>query len=290
MKRIPPANTIPVTVPADYIKDKDVDMDLETFACLDGSVVVDGFSMRAPSLGVFAVLESFDCKAIGNPAEAGIEDWMRVFYVNHFREACVQDVQKWIADKGSEYVRDALPENEVDWHPFDKKVAEWAMSDCFFSMLTDQDAKGVADRMQKAFKSISAWFDVCFTGFDMLPSGTAGGTHMFGAEAIGSIIAGVGGILNVSYKQILWDTPITVVGHAVAAQAKSNGAEGVSRPKCPEDIKNQLKLAKETIHSGKLLPWQIDLPLQHNLHEFQQEHFPRLQKELDKLREQAKGK
>ena len=290
MSRIPPANTIPVTIPADYIDDKYVDMDLETFACLDGSVVVDGFSMRAPSLGVFAVLESFDCKAIGNPAEAGIEDWMRVFYVNHFREACVHDVQTWIADQGSEYVRDALPESETEWHSFDKKVVNWALNNCFFGKRSGEDNEQTVVRVRDNFEPVAAWFDVCFTGFEMMPGGASGGTHMFGAEAIGGIVSGVGGVLNVSYKEVLWSTPITVIGHLCAAQAKCNGAEGVSRPKCKEDIKRKLLQAKETIHSGKLLPWQIDNPLGHNLHEFQQEHFPRLQKELDTLKKQAEGK
>jgi hypothetical protein len=70
--------------------------------------------------------------------------------------------------------------------------------------------------------------------------------------------------------------------------AKSNGTEGVARPKSKEDIKRKLQMAKDTIHDGKLLPWQIDLPNDHNLHEFQEKYYPHLQKELDRLREQSK--
>ena len=288
MKRKPSANTIPVTVPANYIEEKHVDKDLETFACLDGGITVGGFFMRAPSLGVFTLLETFDCKAIGNPAEATLEDWMRVFYVNHFRAECVQDVQRWIADKGSEYVRDALPENESEWHTFDTKVVEWAQAECFFKMVEKEEVEAMSERFKLAFTAVQEWMDVCFTGYAMMPPGGGGGSHMFGAEVVGQTVASVGEVLSVNYREILWETPITLIGHVTAQIARSNGAEGISRPKCKEDIKRKLLMAKETIHSGKLLPWQIDHPNEHGLHEFQREHYPKLQKELDKLKEATK--
>jgi len=290
MRNLPPIEEIPATVPADYIEHEYVDKDLETFACLDGSLLVDGYSMRAPSLGVFSILEAFDCKAIGDPQNAGLEDFVRVLYVNHHRETCVNQVQQWITEKGAEYVRGSLPQDTKEWHEFDKKVIVWGEKECFFGRKTGETDEQLGKRIASNIEQVSKWMDVCFTGFKMMPPGASGGTHLFGATAISGIVAGIGKCLNVSYTEVLWDTPITLIGHTVAQTARSNGMEGIARPKDKDDIKAKLQMAKQTQRDGKLLPWQIDDPLNHRLSDFQKAYFPKLEKELERLQEQARKK
>lgn len=283
-KGIPPVEDVPVSVPPEYIKDKQVDKDMEVYACLDGSVLVDGFRMRMPSLGVFSILESIDCKAIGDPENARLEDFARVLYVNHFRSDALLEFQQWISEMGGEYVRDALPEDTKKWHKLDHKVIDWAEHETFIGIRGKETIEEYTERISECFVELSKWFELAFTGFEMIPPGQGGGTHVFGAESMGAIIAGVGEKLNVGYAEILWDIPLTIIGHIIAQTAKANGAEGISRPKDKEDIVRQIKNAKEIVHSGQLLPWQIDQPEYHGLSPWQEKYFPHLQKKLDKIK------
>ena len=52
---------MPVTVPPNYIKTADYQGDEEIFACMGLPALIDGLRVIPPSLGVWSLLESFNC-------------------------------------------------------------------------------------------------------------------------------------------------------------------------------------------------------------------------------------
>ena len=243
-------------VPADYIKTSEYSGDHEIFGCLGVPLVVESHEIPHPSLGVWALLESFDCPFV-DKFDVGIDliHCLRALYINHYRESCAVLVQTWrFADK-PEFDFD----NKKTWHEFDKAVMKFKKRIKFDINNSDN------------WWQIRGMFGMAFNGYGMIPGSGGGGAYLFGAESMGSILSSLGGS-GASIKDLLWETPMILLGHATAASARANGVKGVARPKCPQDRRKQLILAMAREHKGELHPWQVDRPLNCSLSRFQREH------------------
>jgi len=276
---------IPVEVPASYIKEKDIDLENESFAFLGSSFCVDGFKFRIPSLGVMALLETFESRFI-TMKNATVVDMIRALYINAGRESVADDVCDWY-NTGM----------KAD-HSFSVDAFAWAHKELPFIDIEDDDETWHKNNIKatKATIEIQEKFLLCHTGFEMIPSGGGGGcrsngksaTMLYGAETMGSLLATCGGLLGCSWQEILWEVPLTTLGHLLASEHRKGGTEGVSRPKCPDDIKKQLRDAQERVIKGELFQWQIDRPLDFVLSEVQKTHAPGLQKKFDLIVNKAR--
>lgn len=268
--RIISAN-LPSVVPGAYIQQEDYHGDKEIFACLDVPLTVGSYEVRPPCLGVWSLLESFKCPFVmefGNGMD--IIHCFRALYINEHRESIAKDVYKWVYGGKDEFdIKD-----DTTWAEFDEDVLRWAGSLPFD--LNDSEL----------WWEIRMFFDLSFNGYAMIPPGGGGSSFLFGAEAMGSVIASLGNSFNVPVRELIWGVPMILLGHSTAASAKANGVKGVSRPKSKADIRKQLILAAARDFKGELHPWQINEPLKRCLNANQQKH-PKLVKQFERLRQQA---
>jgi len=249
---------IEVEVPGCFIKNKDVDFDGEIYAAMGASLPIGGFLVRAPSMGVFSLLETYESPFIGNPNECDVFEFWRVLYINEHRHECLQEVMEWAyPDKGASF--DA--EDNSTWQTFDWSVYNWA-------------AKLDLEDVTEAYTRAHNWFNLAFEGFDMIPSKTSsgGGEYWFGADSIGSLSAA----LTTPVDAVLWDVPMCAIGHKLAALCKQNGNDHVGRAKDKDDLKEQFKLARERVRDGEMHPWQLEAPEQWPLSSTQAKYNPKL--------------
>lgn len=277
---------IPVEIPGSYIKEKEIDLQNETFSFLGSAFYVSGFSFRVPSMGVMSLLETFESKFITMDG-ANITDMIYALYVNDRREDVVDDVCDWY-NTGM----------EVD-HKFSVEAFAWAhLKLPFFDL--DKDPESWVKSNESATDialAIHEKFILCHTGFEMIPSGGGSGNpsksngpssqELYGAESMGGILSTCGSIFGCSWHDLLWNVPLTAIGHVLAAEHVKSGTDGVARPKCPDDIKKQITDAKEKVVKGELFQWQIDRPLEYILSDVQKKHSPGLQKKFDALVKKA---
>jgi len=266
----------PIEVPACFIKDKAVDYDLELFAAMGASLPVGGFLVRAPSLGVFSLLETYESKFIADPTNCNVMEFYRMLYINEHRAECVQMVMDWAyPDKGISF--DA--ENLDTWTAFDFAVHDWSKGIFIEDKLDD---------LLKPFTKVCEWFNIAFEGFDMIPSsGNSQSAMWFGADALGSLSQ----VMECTLNELLWEIPMCYVGHRMAASARFNGNENVGRKKDTEHLKQQMEEARERVRNGVLHPWQIKDPTNPAwpLTARQVEYAPHLKEEWDALIEEKKN-
>ena len=269
------AANLPAVVPGQYIKVADYQGDAEIFACLDVPLRVDNQEIRPPSLGVWSLLETFACPFV-NQFGTGLDliHCYRALYINDHRESCATDVYNWRNECDEEAFDIEDPTTHTAW---DTKVLTYAG-------VIDFDISNPAN-----WWAIRMFFDISFNGYSMIPPSGGGGQFMFGAETMGSVIASLGNCFSMPIRDVLWETPMCLLGHATASAAKQNGAKGVARPKDPADIRKQLILASAREYKGELHPWQVAEPLSRRLTAIQGGH-PELVKEFDKLRAEAARK
>jgi len=261
------------SVPASYIKTMEYDGDREIFGCLGVPLIVDGQRVKHPSLGVWALLESFECPFVDKFQE-GLEiiHCLRALYVNEYRSECAELVQEWVYSDKVDFVSDDV----TTWHAFDVAVMDYATGLKFD--INDSDNWWIIRNM----------FSLAFNGYAMIPGGGTGGAYLFGAESMGSVLSLLGGS-GASIDELLWNTPMVLLGHTTAAHAKANGVKGVCRAKCPEDRRKQLILAMAREHKGELHPWQERYPLDYGLSRFQNKHKALVKKWEALVEEAAKA-
>jgi len=271
------ASSLPVSVPGKYIAIADYRGDEEIFASLGVPLRVDEQEIRPPSLGVWSLLESFACPFVDKffeQLETGLnlEHCFRALYINEYREECAADVYDW---RNAQAVAEFDAENQETWTDWDRQVIAYA------------DGLQFDTKDPLKWAKIRLFFDLSFNGYSMIPPSGGGGKFMFGAESMGSVIAAMGS--SIPPYELIWNTPMCLLGHIAASTAKQNGAKGVARPKDPADIRKQLILASAREYKGELHPWQIEEPLSRRLTAIQSEH-PKLVEEFEKLRAEAAKK
>jgi len=128
-------------------------------------------------------------------------------------------------------------------------------------------------------------FDAAFAGFRMIPPrGSGGSLYLFGPESIAGIML-LAEPLHMTPAQVLWQTPLCLLGHIAARQAEANGVRGVARPKDQADVRRQLAAAAERERLGVAHPWQIDRPDIYGPSAEQMKARPAIQRELWELAE-----
>jgi hypothetical protein len=252
-------------VPSVYIKDKEVNYEREIFAILGEGFRVGSFHFRPPCLGVWALWEILDSPVIHGSDDALVGDYLRMLWINDVRQAAVPVLSRW-CEAGKPGPNDTCELNE--------SVIKWAND--LPSEVTD------ASCMFKVAEQLA----LCYTGYETIPSsGDASGQYLFAGESFGAICAS--GVEHA--ETMIWHTPMTLHGHVTASRANAAGAKGVGRPKDPDDIKLQLKLANEREARGELHEWQEKQPLAFPLSAEQCKH-PNLVARFESLCEKAKGK
>jgi len=237
-------------VPARFVADLPVHWEEEALACLGQPIRWAGLTVPPITLGTMALLEFLDSPFVAAPLECRAVDYLRAVYVFRARQQATIDVLDWIDDG-----KPATPgSNALDRH-----------------------AANLACQMQTATMADHArlrrWYAAAFAGYQMIPpSNEPSGLWLFGGPTLGSSVAHAGECLGVTWDELLWSTPLCLLGFTVAALAKSNGAKGVSRPKDPTDIKRQLRLANEREAAGQLHPWQEREPELYPLTTEQKKH------------------
>ena len=252
---------LPAVVPSRYVKKAEYSGDSEIFACLDSPAMIEDEPIRPPSIGVWAMLEAIESPFV-NQFGNGLDliHCYRALYINRFRKESASDVYnfRFIHDRDKEFDYD----DESTWSILDKKSIAYA----------DVAKFDLVDI--KNWWDIRIFFDLSFNGYSMLPSTGGGGSeYLFGAETMGGIVSGLGASFpSRSLDELLWETPMVLLGHATAALARSNGTKGICRQFCKQDIRKQLILATAREYKGELHPWQLDEPLRRQLTEIQKKN------------------
>lgn len=252
-------------VPASYIKDKAVDFEAEIFACAGVSRTFCGVEVNPPSVGVLALLEVLNNQFIGAPADATVRDFTEALYVAKRRELAAPAVQEWALTREEGPVFEVA--KPATWTPWDRMVMDfWAEISPVFE--------------PKVMSEFSTFMmGVTFDGYEMLPPSPSNAKFIFGAEAIaGCVLRGGRNVF-----EAVWRMPLCLSGHMAAIEARSNGVKGVSRPKDPTDVRDQLKAAAEREAKGELHPWQIAEPDFYALEPAQAKARPEAKKEFNAL-------
>jgi hypothetical protein len=298
---------IPVRIPFHIVKRAPYDGDAEIWNILNTGLRVDDFLIKAPVLGVYSMLETFECKMVGDPANATLLDCVKMLYINEHRKECAQEVSDWVAstdkDKRSPIV-------EEDFTEFDWTVWRWAhraipslrrQSSTLFKdglnfllgnsetvVETDEEYD---DRIGILIEKIYHWVNQAFSGYSMIPSvkSDGGSEYWFGAESVGSLIASIGSDMCVPYDKLIWETPVCLISHTIAQKCKVNGNDNISRPIDKDDLKRWMRKARQCVVDGELFPWQIEDSLNYRLSDVQLKYGgDKLQKKFDKLQAEAR--
>lgn len=236
----------PIFIPENFIKLEKWDTDLELYSCFDIPLPVGDFPLRPFSIGVMALLETIDSDFIKNPDKADWFDLIRVLYINEHRDKCPGKVWQWIEAGGIENTIDL--DNVDSLLPWDLELLIWGSANFPPELYTDKN-------LNLIYASVGAGFN----GFRMIPGTKTKTGILYGAETIGSMIVGASQCLSCDYREILWDVPMAILGHAFAQYTRQNG-ESISRPPDVKDGRKQMKLAREREERGELHPWQILCP------------------------------
>ena len=238
-----------VSVPADFIKDAPVYWEAEVLQCLGIPLYWCGANVPPPTLAALAILELLDNDFVAGRPSADGESVAACLYVLTETTAAAELIQPAVRVAGA-------PPKDI----LDGAAATW-----YVDAVTT--SPGPAD-----MEALRQWIATALSGHQMIPAGAGGGAgslYLFGAPAMGSVIAGLAGALGGDAHALLWETSLCLLGHTIAARAVANGTKGVGRPKDRADIKQQLDDAKARDDRGDLHPWQRVRPREYPLSESQ---------------------
>jgi len=228
-------------VPGSYIANAEIDWSGELWACYDLPVRVGGATVQPITFGVWSLLELAECDMVHPHLECTDLGAAICLYICANGQLVSAEVARW-ADAG---------------RPEDHQFTENAIA---FTLAADPGGDGWA--------ALSRVINVSMSGFGMIPtSGKSNGLpNIYGLDTFASVVAAVGPVMGVNWHELMWQTPLAVIGHVSAQVAARNGAEGIARPKDVADIKRQLRLRDEREAEGKLHPWQEDDPVRYGLY------------------------
>lgn len=237
----------PWPIPAHLIKKEKVDLENEALSALGASVAVGKTLLSAPlCLGVMTMLETIDNPVIRMmfTGEFDIEpqshDLHMVFYLNHHRQDALEDARQYY--RGNE-------------KPLDKKVQEFAKK----HKISDQHISYLEQMLSRSV-----------LGFKMIP-GSGGSQMIYGAESIATMSYICSTKLGVSHNDIVWNTPLTLIGHIVALSQVENGVKNVERPHDLEHLNWFKTTCIECDENEDIYPWQKDDPFKIGIFKWQSE-------------------
>lgn len=212
-------------IPERFIREKKINFEDEILSCYGMGIKTHGFDFPPLTLGVMSMLELLDNKLFKGE-DATVFDFFVIFYIAKKKKKSVKLV--------AQYVRGYKK-------PLERAVKLFA----------------VINRLSiLSMPRIKELIESAFYGFDMLPKGGGSSAFIYGAETISNLSYVCCEKLNKTYEEILWDTPLTLIGHIVASNAIINGAKGVGRRKDEDHIKKIFAKCKEWDEQEKLYPWQ----------------------------------
>jgi hypothetical protein len=256
------------SVPDICIKDKPVDYDREILSILGHGYKVGDYHFRPPSLGVWSLWEILDSPVIKDIENATLGDYWLFLYVNHARKDCVDHIAEWL-DAGKPNINEDIP--FIQRCRLHREVFKFA----------NKLPSVTVDFLAGVHKQLS----ICFQGFEMLPdSGPSlhNVYYIYAGEAYGSLFATNSG----NADTLIWEYPISLIGHIYAAKYSQASGKGISRPKDKEDMQKVFTEADEREAKGELHDWQIKAPLAFPLSPVQCQ-FPELIKQYQQLKDEA---
>jgi hypothetical protein len=172
--------------------------------------------------------------------------------------------------------RRAVLESILDQHLFSHGTADGAGG--ALRTLAASFLMAHADAMRRDYSRLVAWIRlVPLYGFDMRPKHPAPTREMiFDGEFVGSVLAPAAKLLATPLEMILWDTPLCVIGHAIAQQDAALGTKGVERPPDTSVLDRMTSEAEAREAAGELHPWQYIDPVNYPLTETQAQANPEL--------------
>lgn len=252
-----------VYVPARYIADAKIDFGAETLACLGVPLVLRSGrrSLHLPpvTLGVMSVLEALACRFIPDPLGCDTEAVFTAAAVN----LAGRDSRRFI----TEPVRLARQVRQI------RKKYGPAIIENYRDFLRH-------------------FHETPFNGFGMIKKKGSPSSEpwWYGATALAALVNGAGNSAGYDADGAIWDLPLVLAGHIVAAKAASMDELAVGRPKNEADIKIQLDAAIKRELAGELHPWQIDLPEDYEPSECQKKARPAVVEEHAAMKAARKGK
>jgi hypothetical protein len=226
------------TIPDRFIREKSIDFEGEILSCYGQGINTHGIYLPPITLGVVSMLELLDNKLLKGEGATWF-DFGVIFYLLKKKEKAV----KLVAEYARGYKR-----------PLERAVKRFI----FFNSISLLSMPRIAEHLETAF-----------TGFDMLPRGGGSSLFIYGAETISNTAYICCEKLNKSYEEIVWHTPLTIIGHIMATNAIYNGIKGVGRRKDEDHLKYLFKRCKEWDEQEKLYPWQWLEPDIYHLEEYQ---------------------
>lgn len=213
-------------IPDRFIREKTINHENEILSCLGKGLTSFNKEIKPFSIGVLSLLEILDNKLLKGDKQANWFDFGVIFYINDKRQNAVSDVAEY-----SRGYKEGL-ERKVEQYIKSEKLSLLQMN------------------------AIEEVVNLSFSGFDMLPKDSGNSKYLFGSETIANIAYICCSKLNKTYDEVVWDTPLTLIGHIVAVNAQANGLKGVGRRKDEEHIKAIFKKCKEWDEKNMIYPWQ----------------------------------
>lgn len=268
---------LPVEVPLKYCKNKEIDAGAEALQCLGYGCNISGKSFRPPVIGAFSLMEITNNPFPVNPESCTDMQLYHVLVFLEMRAAALPLVHDWYSFWDG---RDAAYDLEDE--------STWTDLDIVAMNLVDNLLKQGVDVSDPEFwKKLLNMVNVCNGGFEMLPGSGSGSKYWYLGETIASLAATIGADLQIPIDELIWNTPLALIGFMHVSKSKMNGVNGVSRPKDTEDVRRQMILAFLREEHGELHPWQIRDPMRHNLTPRQEKH-KNCVKRFDELRKTTK--
>jgi len=221
-------------VPSHYIKQLPVNWNIEFLSSAGGSLRMGKAVLPAASFGVWSILELIDCDFLHPLKEPTGDGAMVASYI------CANGI-------------DALPIVQAQLASPEDNI-----------LVVAAFGWGSANEIEADdFIALRDWLNIAFCGFGMIPAGDDSGEQIFGMDSFGAIVSAIGAELGQSWLELLWDTPLSLIGHAIAQKSKQNGAKGIARPKDPQHIQDQFAETNRRFEAGLLYEWQELEPLRY---------------------------
>jgi len=246
------------SIPDRFIRDKEIDFENEILSSFGVGIHTQGIYLPPLTLGIMSMLELLDNKVLKGE-DATIFDYAVIFYLIKKKDKALKHVANYVRG----YKR-----------PLELRVR-------LFMALNKVSILSMP--------RIREHIETAFTGFDMLPRGGPSNGYIYGADSLAGVAFTCCDKLNKTYFDILWHTPLTLIGHITANNAIANGVKGVARRKCDEHLKFLFSKCKEWDEQNKLYPWQWLEPDIYGLEPYQTSREIKRDYEL-RLKEVKNGK
>lgn len=257
----------PVKIPASLVPSAPVDYDAEAHQILGHSLVLsDGFRVPPLTAARLVALEITSSPFFMDPHGCGVLDAAAaVVLLTCSRELCEE------LAAGSPVAAPGSAPAQMFPRLYDA-AASWLAAH--------------AAALEADYGRIADWITVVpFYGFAMRPDGPPARpkAFIFDGAYIGGVIAPAAHILSTPVDAVMWDTPLCLVGHAVAQHDASLGVKGVGRRPDIAALDRMAAEAEAREESGELHPWQYADPLNYPLTDRQAQANPALIGRMERI-------